>query len=1814
MTTQKISTWTGAPLIGDSFTNMLAGLGVYGRDKVRSQVPIARFLAANELVDLYRADWLSRKIVEIPAFDSTRAWRHWNADKDDTKKLEDIERQFGLQRKCMEAFVKARLFGGAAIVLGVKGAGDWNEELDLDKVTKGSLKFIHVVTGGRLPMITAGPLTRDITSPWFGEPNYYERSNTPIMPAPGGVALPPSINVGGGNNQYAMTIHPSRVVRLTGLDYPDMESAPDPWGDSVLQPVWDAIRDAGLVGQSVANLASRANVNVISVPGLTQKLATDAGTQEVTQRFANANVAASVVNALLLDKDEEWNQLSVNFSQLPQVVQMFLLIGAAAADIPSTRLLSREPSGMNATGDSDTRNYYDRLSADQKVRITPLLSRLDEVLIRSSLGNRPPEIDYDWNPLWQLDDGQKADINLKNAQAFQIDNNAGLIDPIALKKGRENQLVEQGTYPGLEQAINDAEGADGEDVDEQALARLGLDPDTHAALPQPFPQLPPPGPNNRPNGAGGEPPPNPMPGSEMRDAEQSALGFLVPGGPRRKGRKAGAAGGASAPRPFAQARPLYVFRPLLDSASFRSWAKAQGFRGVVPDPHVTLLYSKEPVDATTIAPDSDAILVHDTAPRAIKRLGQNAVALCFQSHTLGDRHNEFVAAGGSHDYAGYQPHITISYQVPDGFELDAVTPYSGPLTFGPEQYRDISVGDDAGDFDESQHPRGEHGEFAPGGGGEGSAAKSFAKSVSGTPAAAHTGWSGKNFDPGVIAAMSPEARHAELSRRLEENASRNATRQAQTEKAQRSLRTKAGWVYRAQKFMGEPKSKAEVARASWEYVTKQAVGVAHHSAMHHLLMPVVEGAVIGGLAELGAPVIASAIAVEVAGYAVEHLIEHTWLSPEHAHGLLMKVCDGLVHAWSEDLPPSVSKPLGEGGFVAADADNYEDMLLAVLRLKAGLQALPDDDNNDIDPGEALSDTAGWTPEAREAAAAARAGQAHSQAQRFESARLSSQGKQSRHFGVAASSYATAVTAFKEAAQAEREGRHSDAQELREAGERNLAAAQHYVAKHGLDDRLVDAELAGSGRSDYIRGDAADPDEPRDEQGRWTAGGGGSQGPGGPDSARARPGGAADPGLSDPYRRESATGPARSGDVANVWRRSDISFDELRPAGAGRFHIAIDAAKASNPNGAAVTLHSPNDYSHMRLFTTPDRLAGFALDGGNIVSVFKNPTSKIKNFAGKALALATQNGGRQLDCFDTALPRIYSESGFRAVARLAFNDEYKPEGWDYDRFKDYNGGRPDVVFMVHDPAHAGTYKTGDGVRVATYEEGEAAQQRALAALKTSDADFDESKHPRVESGPGGGQFTSAGGTGAAPAKAKLDKVAVKGELKKFVDPGSDDGALDTVAEHLAAKDISADEFEKGMFAGLATNKPRFGRTYAPGHIGMSANISGGVLRRSIDFSDNTASHDYLALNPATTGTGTAKKLLSSQVALYEKLGLSAVKVHANINVGGYAWAKYGFVPSQHEWDSLRSTLESKVEGGSSVYASSWDEMSSDAQSDAERQFMRSGMDEELRYQEENWRENDALDDARESLVNDFHEWKNRGPSQGKPEDADLEWMTDALTAARELRAEAGKPAIPYTDAQLLNAMTLTTDRGYSGRNDDLDFDDKLLQEPSNLPPPEQLTLPGVPKADPAAQLKDDMRHEISDAMLESLDEKAKDVAENLDPPHWLSDAAEESLSDYWSSMDDDDRFRWVQRNTNLANEHDASEPELAIPDPTERGAIIKALQSDDPKSIWAIADSKYGKDLLLGTDWSGQLDLHDDESMTRFKDYVAKEKPAVAKAA
>jgi hypothetical protein len=135
---------------------------------------------------------------------------------------------------------------------------------------------------------------------------------------------------------------------------------------------------------------------------------------------------------------------------------------------------------------------------------------------------------------------------------------------------------------------------------------------------------------------------------------------------------------------------------------------------------------------------------------------------------------------------------------------------------------------------------------------------------------------------------------------------------------------------------------------------------------------------------------------------------------------------------------------------------------------------------------------------------------------------------------------------------------------------------------------------------------------------------------------------------------------------------------------------------------------------------------------------------------------------------------------------------------------------------------------------------------------------------------------------------------------------------------------------------------------------------GEYTRTIDFENNKAESDYFKLNAGKQHANVGKQILAANMAMYQKLGLDELEVHANIDVGGYAWAKYGYVPTDQSWRNLSTEIEQKIDelssGGSSGYtAGSWDELSEHDQDRIQNAWLESTRDEFYDSEVDSWRD-------------------------------------------------------------------------------------------------------------------------------------------------------------------------------------------------------------------------------------------------------------------
>lgn len=140
-------------------------------------------------------------------------------------------------------------------------------------------------------------------------------------------------------------------------------------------------------------------------------------------------------------------------------------------------------------------------------------------------------------------------------------------------------------------------------------------------------------------------------------------------------------------------KPLYVRRQLRNAQDLINWAKQNGFETTLAAEkmHVTVLYSKVPIDWMTMGKGRSTVDVEPGGPRVIEPLGDSgAVVLSFRCREIEERHDEMVQLGAAHDFPSFQSHVTLTWDAPPDLDIGKLEPFAGRLIFGPEIFAPIN--------------------------------------------------------------------------------------------------------------------------------------------------------------------------------------------------------------------------------------------------------------------------------------------------------------------------------------------------------------------------------------------------------------------------------------------------------------------------------------------------------------------------------------------------------------------------------------------------------------------------------------------------------------------------------------------------------------------------------------------------------------------------------------------------------------------------------------------------------------------------------------------------------------------------------------------------------------------------------------------------------------------------------------------------------------------------------------------------------------------------------------------------------------------
>ena len=409
----------------DGYVNSLAYLGEasplsQANDYERHDIS----LDYNLLTILYRENWLAARIIDTPCEDMTRSWYSISSeiDQDKLDELQKLEAKHSVKQEITNAIRWGRLYGGAAAVIVIKGQEDMLEEpLDYDMLQPGCFRGLIVIdkVRGIFPSLE---LEEDMDDPEFGYPKWYQVT----------------LNEETGE---IIRIHHSRLLLFRGRMLPiDEEINADYWGASELEHIYEELQKRNSSSANIAQLIFQANVAALKISdyGEVMGMGTAAQREQVYRYITEMNRLRTSFGITLMGNEDNYEQHPYSFAGVAEVYETFMMDMAGASEIPATKLFGRAPQGMNATGESDMKNYYEVINQLQERILKPALEKLLPVMCMSLWGEVPEDMEIVFEPLGTTTPSERAEIMGKAADPIINAYSAGLISQkVALLELRE---------------------------------------------------------------------------------------------------------------------------------------------------------------------------------------------------------------------------------------------------------------------------------------------------------------------------------------------------------------------------------------------------------------------------------------------------------------------------------------------------------------------------------------------------------------------------------------------------------------------------------------------------------------------------------------------------------------------------------------------------------------------------------------------------------------------------------------------------------------------------------------------------------------------------------------------------------------------------------------------------------------------------------------------------------------------------------------------------------------------------------------------------------------------------------------------------------------------------------------------------------------------------------------------------------------------------------------------------------------------------------------------------------------------------------
>lgn len=327
----------------------------------------------------YKTHGLVQTAIDMPVLDALRGGLEFQSDQldaDDLGRLEDYLEENAVLERIGDAFIWARLFGGGALVVNTEG--DHEEELGDDLMG---------------------------TNIEFYDANRWELTCERRVPKSGTYGF------------YGKTLDKSRVITIVGKRAPWLIRAQlSDWGMSEIER---ALEDFNLFLRTrnvVYEILDEAKVDIYSLKGLREQLASSTGTGLTIKRIQTMNQLKNFNNALVLDSEDKYDTKQLSFGGLAEIMKENRMGIASAFRMPMSKLFGIPSTGFSS-GQDDIENYNGLIESEVRQPMKQVIRKVLKLVIMH-LFHDDLDISFNFKPLRILSGTDEETIKTSSSNRY----------------------------------------------------------------------------------------------------------------------------------------------------------------------------------------------------------------------------------------------------------------------------------------------------------------------------------------------------------------------------------------------------------------------------------------------------------------------------------------------------------------------------------------------------------------------------------------------------------------------------------------------------------------------------------------------------------------------------------------------------------------------------------------------------------------------------------------------------------------------------------------------------------------------------------------------------------------------------------------------------------------------------------------------------------------------------------------------------------------------------------------------------------------------------------------------------------------------------------------------------------------------------------------------------------------------------------------------------------------------------------------------------------------------------------------------------